>query len=200
MRRGAAPRARSTRSRSRAPTAPAAAASPGPAPSPAAAACPDAAGHGPRAQPVRPGAARPRPRRAAVRLLLPHRDLRAGAQAQVRLLRLPAARGRPPDRPHRHEGRPRRRPRSTSPPSGRKPGVRPGKAPPRPARRRPRPHRPPRRGRDRQLRRRLAPLRLRRNPRSLPAAANIPSGGPRRPPVRPGGCGRRRDFGTNLAR
>ena len=51
----------------------------------------------------------PQPHRTPVRLLLPHRNLRARAEARIRLLRLPAPGIRPPDRPHRHEGRPQGR-------------------------------------------------------------------------------------------
>lgn len=61
-----------------------------------------AARRGARAQPLRPAAARPQARRMAVRLPLSHRDLRAGEQARIRLLRLPAAGGRPAGRACRH--------------------------------------------------------------------------------------------------
>jgi hypothetical protein len=63
----------------------------------------------PRAQPVRSDDPRPQPYRTPFRLLLPHRDLRARAEAGIRLLRLPAAGRRPADRPHRHESRPQAR-------------------------------------------------------------------------------------------
>jgi hypothetical protein len=46
-----------------------------------------------RPQPLRPGAEGPQAGRAAFRLPLPHRDLRAGGAAALRLLRLPGAGG-----------------------------------------------------------------------------------------------------------
>nr|WP_284290097.1 hypothetical protein [Angustibacter aerolatus] len=60
------------------------------------------------AQPVRLDGVGPAPGARAVRVRLPHRDLRAGTQAPVRLLRaaLPARRG--PRRPRRPQGRPAR--------------------------------------------------------------------------------------------
>ena len=48
----------------------------------------------------------PRPHRAAVRLPLPHRDLHAGAQARVRLLRAAVPARRAPGRPRRPQVRP----------------------------------------------------------------------------------------------
>ena len=61
------------------------------------------------AVPVRPADLGARPHRAAVRLPLPHRDLRARAQAAVRLLRVPVPAGRRAGRQGRPQGRPGRR-------------------------------------------------------------------------------------------
>ena len=51
--------------------------------------------------PLRPARVRPRPRRGPVRLLLPARDVRAGREARVRLLRASDPQRRPARRPHR---------------------------------------------------------------------------------------------------
>ena len=69
---------------------------------------PDRAAPGPRhraAVPVRPADLLPAAGRAAVRLSLPHRDLRAGAEAPIRLLRMAVPARRPAGRPRRPEGR-----------------------------------------------------------------------------------------------
>ena len=83
---------------------------------------------GPRAaQPVRPGGLGARAHRAAVRLPLPDRDLRARAQAGARLLRAAVPARRPDRRPGRPQGRPARpgaagaRGRSPSPARPRRP-------------------------------------------------------------------------------
>ena len=57
---------------------------------------------------VRPGGVGARPHRAALRLPLPHRDLRPGTQAGARLLRAAVPARRRAGRPGRPEGRPRR--------------------------------------------------------------------------------------------
>ena len=57
--------------------------------------------------PVRPGDPRPQAGQAPVRFRLPHRNLRAGSQTSVWLLRLPPAGRRAADRADRHEMRPR---------------------------------------------------------------------------------------------
>ena len=103
-----------------------------------------ARGQAARPEPLRPRAAGPQASGAALRLLLPHRGLRARGEAAVRLLRLPHPRGRAPRRPDRHEGRPgarraaRRRAVARGPLAVR-PGAdgaaRGGPAPDRPARR-----------------------------------------------------------------
>jgi hypothetical protein len=58
------------------------------------------------AQPVRPADLGAQPRRAAVPVQLPHRDLRAGAAARPRVLRAAVPDGRSPRAPRRPEGRP----------------------------------------------------------------------------------------------
>ena len=60
------------------------------------------------AVPVRPVDLLPAPRRAALRLPLPHRDLHPGAEAAVRLLRVAVPDRRPAGRARRPQGRPRR--------------------------------------------------------------------------------------------
>ena len=59
--------------------------------------------------PVRLARLVPRAHRAAVRLQLPHRDLHAEAEADLRLLRAAVPARRPARRPCRPQGRPRRR-------------------------------------------------------------------------------------------
>ena len=72
---------------------------------------PSATGAGARpAQPVRPGGLGARAHAAAVRLPLPDRDLRARAEAGVRLLRAAVPARRPDRRPGRPQGRPQVRP------------------------------------------------------------------------------------------
>ncbi len=58
------------------------------------------------AEPVRPGRVGARAHRAPLRLPLPHRDLRARAEAAVRLLRAAVPARRPDRRPGRPQGRP----------------------------------------------------------------------------------------------
>ena len=68
-----------------------------------------APGAGPgAAQPVRPGGVGARADRAALRLPLPHRDLRPGRQAGARLLRAAVPARRPDRGPGRPQGRPAR--------------------------------------------------------------------------------------------
>ena len=62
------------------------------------------------ARPVRQPAVGAQPRRAAVRLPLPARDLRPEAQARLRLLRAAVPARRPDRRPRRPQGRPPGRP------------------------------------------------------------------------------------------
>ena len=69
----------------------------------------EAASAGPRrraALAVRPGGVGANAHRVAVRLPLPHRDLRTGRAARARLLRAPVPPRQPPRRPRRPQGRP----------------------------------------------------------------------------------------------
>ena len=79
-------------------------------------------GPGP-AQPVRPGGVGARAHRAALRLPLPDRDLRPGAQAGVRLLRAAVPARRPDRRPGRPQGRPQARGRAAGAGAYAEPGA-----------------------------------------------------------------------------
>ena len=83
-------------------------------------------------RPVRPADLGAQPGRAGLRLQLPARDLRAGAEARLRLLRAAVPARRPARRTRRPQGRPRRRspPRKGRPPRARGPARDAGCTPP----------------------------------------------------------------------